>query len=845
MKRIISLTLIILILITLASCSGDEKKDTGAALKVYHSVYDALTPEALKIFKETNKTKIEEVGIASKEYYTQLNSELLNGEGPDIILIDPLSPGTEELLEKDVFLDITKLTDDKVLSGCNQTVMDGILIDNKRYLIPICYTTNTLVGLKKTIDSLKADVKDNGIYLQSLVEMSDKATGNSQKPSVMDSSLTFSDFLLSSGINGTAIYSKTGGIDNEAFARLLSTYKTLTKGMSKEAGDPRRLLTDKKCTFIYKKDATTPEKLLKDYSQDKYRNNEIIPINMATDNGDVYAAPQLLVGINKNCKNPDAAMEFINILLGSEIQSMDSFLYTPVNKEAYEKKLEAYGNGGKTAKLAENVQKLQEGISGSAHISYDLQKLLNDKAKEFIEGKTTAEATIGDIRNSIRNSLSRSLPPTETAASKVSSASSTQQTSDSSEDTEKEHLKMYLFFDMGRASTAVKKYNLRSMGAKIDVDSTQNGDEFTQKFTASMLAGDGPDIIVAISSYTTSLSSMAKNGAFFDLDTFMKNDPEMKLTDYYKPVIDSGVIGGKRYFIPLNFSIPALVTTGDILKKNDITIDEKNWTWDKVLDIATQLKNENSDKFLFDQLTFKDMLRTAAPFYSFENKTSSFNSTEFIKLLKIYKEIYPFICTQEEYEKYGHDFVYLPSGKGIFQTTSAAYVEAWHYHSVYQMTMNQEAQFYLYPSKVDGPYGRTGEIVGINAGCKNKEDAYKYLKFLLNECPAGRSESLFGAMPSNKTSHDNVKNVIVNAGANAGAIFDDSDQSRQDQLLPILDSHVNQMHGWIEKVKYCNVPDTSVDKIIDEQVKKFLLGQQTAEQTAKVIDQKVKIFLNE
>ncbi len=839
MKRIISLTLIILILITLASCSGDEKKDTGAALKVYHSVYDALTPEALKIFKETNKTKIEEVSIGSEDYYSQL-SELLNGGGPDIILIDPLFPGTEELLEKGVFLDITKLTDDKVLSGCTQKVMDGMLIDNKRYLLPICYTTNTLVGLKKTIDSLKADVKDNGISLQSLVEMSDKATENSEKPSVMDSSLTFSDFLLSCGVNGTAIYSETGGIDNEAFTRLLNTYKTLTEGMSKEAGDPKQLLTDKKCTFIYKKDATNPEKLLKDYSEDKYGNNEIIPINMSTDKGEVYAAPQLLAGINKNCKNPAAAMEFINILLGSEIQSLDSFLYTPVNKEAYEKKLKAYSKGGNTSKLAENIQKLLEGISGSTHISYDLQKLLNDKAKEFLDGKNSVDAVLTDIRNSIRNSLSRSLPPKETAASS-DSATPSQQTSDSSENTEKEHLKMYLFFNMGRAADAVRKYNMLSMGAKIDVESTQNSEEFTHKITTSMLAGDGPDIIVSLCRLMPSISKMAKNGAFLDLNTLMNNDPDMKLTDFYQPVIEGGVIEGKRYFIPLNFSIPAFVTTSEVLEKNNITIDEKNWTWDTVLDITNQLKNTNSDKFLFDQLTFRDMLITSNPFYSLDKKTSRFNSEEFIKLLKIYKEISPFICSQEEYISL---FKFLQTGKGIFQDTNATYGNAWYINSIYQMTMNQEALFYLYPSNDNKPYGWTGEIVGINAGCRNKEDAYIYLKFLLNERDANTKASLLLSFtPSSRDVHEYSKNIHVNAGAEVGAIFDDSNQNRTG--IPLLDSHVNQIHNWSENVKYCSISDTSVNKIIDEQVKKFLLGQQTAEQTAKVIDQKVKIFLNE
>ncbi len=842
MKRIISLILIILILITLASCSGDEKNDTGAILKVYRTTYDGITAEAVKILKDEKKVQVNEVVFNDMQtYYYQVSGELLKDGGPDIILIDPLFPGTEELLEKGVFLDITKLTDDKVLSGSNQKVMDGMLIDGKRYLLPISYTTNTLVALKKNSDSLKADVKDNGIPLQSLVEMSDKSSGNSQKQSVMDSSLTFSDFLLSSGINGTAIYSETGGIDHEAFARLLNTYKTLTKGMSKDSGDPKQLLLDKKCTFANSKDALNPSGLLKAYSEDKYGSNEIIPISISSDTGEVYAVPQLLVGINRNCKNPEAAMDFINILLDKRVQSLDGFMYAPVNTEVYDTKLKAYGKSGKAAKLADNILALQKDITGSAYISFDIQKLMNQKAKEFIEGKASAETAITDIRNSIKN-IKTQAPSTPTANN---TGSTTTQSSGSSEATdEKDHLKMFLYFRSGEAADAVRKYNLLSMGAQIDLETTEVDEEFTNKFTTSMLAGDGPDIIVAILRLVPSINNIAKNGAFLDLNTLMANDPEMKPDDFYQPVMDSGVIDGKRYFIPFRFSIPALVSTDEVLKKNNIQIDENNWTWDKVLDIANQIKKENpkNKKFLFDKLTFTDILKSSEPFYSFDKKTTNFNSNEFIRLLNIYKHISPFICTTEEFEKYASESNFLQSGMGIFHFDKASYTRAWGYNSTFQYTMKQEAKFYLMPSdnNSQNPITESTDIIGINSSCKNKEDAYKFLKLFLSKC---LTEPLWPTIPSRKASCADVKNHFISQGAEAAFNMDDSEQ--QIPGLPILESHVKQIDNWINNIQRCNIPDTSVDKIIDEQVKKFLLGQQTAEQTAKVIDQKVKIFMNE
>ena len=859
-RQITAFIMTILVLVTAVSCSGNKTKDTGNPIRIYHTSYDTLTQEAIKLFRENYKNKVKESIFGNMdEYHVQITSELLNGGGPDVIIIDPSFQGTEKLVRDGAFMDIDGLAGSKqgfTMLGCNEKVMNGMLYDGKRYLVPISYSVHALVTTKKILETGNLSLNENKLSISSLLEAVGKKSGNSPIKYSLGSLFSFTDMLTGNGINGRDICSGSGGLDDKTFGDMLKSYKELYKAAYKEAGGPDRLLQDKTCAFVCADDASNPGALLKDYSDGRYGNEVLKTYNIESSKGGVYAKPQMLAGINKNCKNPEAAINFIKILLDKKIQSGEAVLYTPVNKDAYGAKIGGYKEDGKTTDMASAVEALGNNITGSAYIDYDIGKIINDGVKEYLDGGKTAEETAAGIRSAIKEYLDAesAAKPASTSTDQSGSSNGTDNSggpgstsdtnSSSGSGSESENrLSMYLYDRSSEAADAIRRYNLFSLGAEIESEITKNKEEFTNKLTASILAGNGPDIIVADPGLIPSVSNMAKSGIFTDLNPLIKRNPEFKPDDYYGPVYDSGVYGGKRYYIPYRFTLPVLFTTDEVLKQNNIQVDENNWTWDKVLEIVNQLEEESGGegKFLFSELDFNDMLRSTDSFINYDRKKSSFNTKEFIELLNIFKQIHPYVCTQEEYEKYGDNLTFLQSGKGIFLKDEGSFVQSFGNNSIFLYTMKQEARFLpMLSVKSMRRVVDANEIVGINEGCKNKEDAFKYIKVLLDK---SLSDPLYRSFPVSKKAVHDIEDSFITRGTEAAYIQDNS--GTQIPGVPILQSHVDKLNNWLLNIDRCNTADTSINDIISEQVKGYLDGQQTAEQTAKTIDEKVSVFLNE
>ena len=871
-RRITAVIMTVLVLVTAVSCSGNKAENTGNPISIYRTSYDTLTQEAIKLFRENYKNKVKESIFGNMdEYHVQITSELLNGGGPDVIIIDPSFQGTEKLVRDGAFMDIDGLAGSKqgfTMLGCNEKVMNGMLYDGKRYLVPISYSVHALVTTKKILETGNLSLNENKLSISSLLEAVGKKSGNSPIKYSLGSLFSFTDMLTGNGINGRDICSGSGGLDDKTFGDMLKSYKELYKAAYKEAGGPDRLLQDKTCAFVCADDASNPGALLKDYSDGRYGNEVLKTYNIESSKGGVYAKPQMLAGINKNCKNPEAAINFIKILLDKKIQSGEAVLYTPVNKDAYGAKIGGYKEDGKTTDMASAVEALGNNITGSAYIDYDIGKIINDGVKRYLDGGKTAEETAAGIKSAIKEYLDakNAAKPASTSMDQSGSSNGTDQsgsaddtnspvnennsgnTSDAndSEDSDGEnenHLSMYLFFGSGEAADAVRKYNLFSLGVEIESETANDKEEFTNKLTTSILAGNGPDIIVAAPKMMPSVSNMVKSGIFTDLNPLIKNDPEFKLDNYYKSVCDSGVYRGKRYYIPYRFILPALYTTDEVLKQNNIQVDENNWTWDKVLEIVNRLKVESGSegKLLFSKLEFGDVLRSADPFINYDQKKSSFNSEKFINLLNIYKQIYPYVCPQEEYEKYGDRYTFLQSGKGIFLSERGSCEESFGSNSAFLYSMKQKSRLLPMPSdKSRKRVAEANEIIGINAGCKNKEDAFQYIKVLLDQ---SLTDPVFNDIPVSKKAVRDIEGYFISKGTEAAYLEDNS--GNRIPGAPILQSHIDKLNSWLLNIDRCNTVDTSINSIIDEQVKEFLAGQQTAEQTAKTIDDKVSIFLNE
>lgn len=838
-NRTITIILIISCVFIMVSCSNDVKEDSGYPIRVYLSPYDEIMMEAVGLFRKNHATEINEAVFSDmNEYYEQTVSELLKGGGPDIILIDPLSRDTDKLIQEGVFLDINELIKndpDFTTSVYHEIAINGIEYNNKKYMVPISYSAQAFVSTEQIMDNTGIDITGNRLSSSQLQEIAEKAV-NSAGRQIIDSSFTFCDMLTGNGIGGRHFYTGSEDFYEKELADMLRTYKALYKRINMEANDPGQLLIDGKCIFIHIDDVTNPDTLLKDYAEKKYGDNRLRLYSLASEQGEVYAVPRIMAGINKNCKNPDAAYNFIKTLLDKNIQSMESFMYTPVNLEAYRTKLSKNMNNRRAEEIAEEIKILQENITGEAYMDYGIEMVLNNGIKEYMEDKKTIEETIINIRNSMNGSTDEDM----TGNKGVSSDESTSSLQDNSgsdviEDINK--LKMIIYYSKTQeAVDAVRRYNLFSSGCEIDVETIRDKDTFTNKLTTSIMAGTGSDIIVTDPELLPSINNMIRNGMFEDLNTLIENDPEFEPDDYFKQVFDNGLYGGKRYYIPFRYMMPVLFTTDEILGQNNISIDESDWTWDRALEIADRL-----EKFLFSELDFYDILRSSEPFIDYEQRVSRFNSKEFIKLLEIYEKIHPFICTPEELEKYEDGSMLLQSGKGIFLYDEGSFVQLFGNNSLFEHLMNQEARMISMPTVTKGKqaFVEADLIVGINAACKYKEDAYKYMKILINK---SLTDPLYRTMPVHKESYNNIKNHYITNGEASGYISISGNPIRG---IPILDSHINLLDRWVVNIQRCSITDTSVKDIIDEQVYKYLDGAISADKAAKIIDEKISIFLNE
>lgn len=300
------------------------------------------------------------------------------------------------------------------------------------------------------------------------------------------------------------------------------------------------------------------------------------------------------------------------------------------------------------------------------------------------------------------------------------------------------------------------------------------------------------------------------------------------------------MINGKRHFLPYTYMIPTFAAPDKVLRKYGIKIDETNWTWNSVVDIVRKLKGANNGKgihFTNDFFFFRFMLASSGySFVDYTNKESRFNSQEFADMLKMFKEIKPSSMTSSEMKTYNaKDYMdYIRSGAFVMATlTDTTPRSIGYYNSRCKKLFGQDVSIYPYPSMKgeNSIYAQIMNIVGVNAKSKHKAEAFNFIKLLLSK-EFQEDSMISGSM-----------NMLLNAVVNKEAYNKDrADWIETGNLSQRL---ANRMDEMIANIKPNYILDDQIYRIIHTELQDFLEGKRTAEETAKMIDDKVNIYLNE
>ncbi|EMS69932.1 ABC-type sugar transport system, periplasmic component [Ruminiclostridium cellobioparum subsp. termitidis CT1112] len=395
---------------------------------------------------------------------------------------------------------------------------------------------------------------------------------------------------------------------------------------------------------------------------------------------------------------------------------------------------------------------------------------------------------------------------------------------------------------------AIAKFNAKNKYIRLVVDDIpQNvNKEYSDKLAADLMAGTGPDLFCNNTDIFPSIYKAIQNKTFYDLNKLIKKDNEFKLEDYYEEIINCGEIDGNRYILPTNFDVHIFYGFDKVLKSNNINIDNKNLSWEILSNVSLKY-TKSKGKYFFVPMDFQSIFESyGKSFVDYKSKKANFDSNEFINLIKSYKSIISAICPPEYAMKYQGLYWGMVKDNALIllQTYSTNPEFFWSEYNFGKKVLNSDIKLYPYPSsQSNGNYSAyVTKFAAISNKCEYPEEAFEFIKYVLSK--EIQNDAVISSAPVNKEAYNEIINYFSSNEKRGKEIKNPADDKTYKSEAISADL-AKILADIPEKVNTCDFIDKSVLRIINDEMAAFLNESKTAEQTAKVINEKVSLFLNE
>lgn len=335
---------------------------------------------------------------------------------------------------------------------------------------------------------------------------------------------------------------------------------------------------------------------------------------------------------------------------------------------------------------------------------------------------------------------------------------------------------------------------------------------------SSILAGDPPDLVVT--SEYVSMQNIAAKGGFADLYKFIDNDPDLSREDFLPNVLSLNEYGGRLCMIPHGFSIQTMVA-----KTKWTAGAGENWTSAQMDAAIAQMPAGmafNSDYASEDDYMWNYFFFYSSSYIDYENRKCSFDSPEFITMLKLMKNG-PFgkSVDVDQLIDEGREDEYMKLEKEAIMRDESLVTEGFGDYSSYkEMTeMFGDEPFTIVGSPSENGKGGAmhfGYTFGIVEGSEVADAAWEAVKFFLSDrLQKSAAQNGFGG----------------NLDGNSVLVKYQSGDSRFDD--------------YVRSIGKTATYDYKIFDIIQEESAAFLAGEKSAEQVAQIIQSRVSILISE
>ncbi len=251
--------------------------------------------------------------------------------------------------------------------------------------------------------------------------------------------------------------------------------------------------------------------------------------------------------------------------------------------------------------------------------------------------------------------------------------------------------------------------------------------DYDQQLAAQLMSGEGADVFF-LQGYWD-IDKLLAAGAFADLTEIYESSGVFHDEDIRDVVMEAGVIGGKRVFLPMDCEIPLLVTTREALQETGFDVEECA-DFDSFMEESGQfMRGENYDRRLFFEDTTARGCLYWAGYPIVENREIVWDTEETRKYYEWYREVYN-----------------RENGAGTYVGGSLASVAAvrdkeclfvnpimWEYISAIRAlkTVGEPAVLPIY-NRGGGITAMMKNAVAVRANSENLENVKKFLEILFD-----------------------------------------------------------------------------------------------------------------
>lgn len=417
--------------------------------------------------------------------------------------------------------------------------------------------------------------------------------------------------------------------------------------------------------------------------------------------------------------------------------------------------------------------------------------------------------------------------------------SQTATSGDPSTSNEKKTIVFSTFWEDARFEEAKTKYEALHPNITIElthVDTTDstteaNLEKYVSAANTAMLAGKGPDLLQLD---VLTPDNFVKHGLLADMGEMMDQDPDFRKEDYFSNVLDNVRIGGKLYALPLSFFLVGFAGDAEAIAESGVPIDDRMWSWHDFIADAKQLaaKGKYPSALIYggpEYLLSKMVTDNYATFVDAAGRKARFDSPDFLETMKLVKTMFDdgIVSTQVREGAYFYDI----------QINSP-----WDY-LVSLRERGEQVRLYMKPRAKDaaaGGYFRTYRSVGISANSEVKAEAWDFVKFMMSEEILTPPES--AGIPINKQ----VFAGQIQKLKQAGIVKAYEEGPLQGQSFKVDEALLDRLpefaNGAVHPVEY---QSDRLEEMIVNESKAYFAGQKSAEQVAKLLQNKATTYLNE